>query len=335
MSKNEAKTSDFPKDLRGMKWELFRACEELRQINSKAARKELERKINKLRIDLGWELLDRGRYEYGLALYSSLPSQTYGSAKWNGMSRALTGMGLYEEARELLEKGLKRYPDSYALWVGMGALQAESGNDFDALESFETAIRLAPEDDSTALFNKVQVLAKLGCYGDALSDLKALIDREPWDPRYWIVLGSCHLDMECPEDALKDYRMAMNLWQENPTPYEGGCLYMGTYATYRTLGMLREALDIAKEGLKQFPEEDPGLYQNLADAYNAMGWKGDAIRVLKKGIEVFPDDEELKEVLRDIEDNMDDPEEGRNPPILGLLVLLALLRKRFGKGRKR
>ena len=43
----------------------------------------------------------------------------------------------------------------------------------------------------------------------------------------------------------------------------------------------------------------------------------------------------MRDSVRDIEDNMDDPEEGRNPPILGLLVLLALLRKRFGKGRKR
>ena len=334
MNQNEMKRSNFPKELKGLRWELFRACEELRQASDRAARKELERKVNKLRIDLGWELLDRGHYEYGLALYSSLPSRTYGSEKWNGMSRALTGMGLYREAMDLLEKGLKSYPESYALWVGMGALHAELGNDFDALESFETAIRLAPEDDHTALFNKVQVLAKLGCYGDAVSDLKELIEREPWDPRYWIVLGSCHLDMGCPEDALKDYRMAMKLWQEDPTPYEGGCLYMGIYATYRTLGMLREALDIAKEGLKRLPEEDPGLYQNLADAYNALGWPSDAIRVLKKGIEIFPDDEELKEVLKDIEDNMDEPEDGRKPPILGLLVLLALLRKRFGKGAK-
>jgi hypothetical protein len=31
---------------------------------------------------------------------------------------------------------------------------------------------------------------------------------------------------------------------------------------------------------------------------------------------------------------MDDPEDGKNPPILGLLVLMALLRKRFGKGAK-
>jgi predicted DNA-binding transcriptional regulator YafY len=32
--------------------------------------------------------------------------------------------------------------------------------------------------------------------------------------------------------------------------------------------------------------------------------------------------------------NMDDPEDGQKPPILGLLVLLALIRKRFGKGKK-
>jgi tetratricopeptide (TPR) repeat protein len=334
MSQNETMKSDFPRDLRGAKRELFRACEQLRQTNDKAARKELERKINELRIDLGWELLDRGDYERGLALYVSLPSRTYGEVKCNGISRALAGMKLYAQARELLEKGLKRFPTSYSLWVGMGALHADLGNDFDALECFEAAARYAPGDASAALFNKVQILAKLGCYEDAVSILKDLVRKDPYDPRYSLELGYCYLDMGQPEEALLYYKTAMELWQGNPTAYEGGCLYMGTYASYRTLGMLKEAMAVAQEGLKRFPEEDPGLYQNLADAYNAMGWRNDAVRVLKKGIETFPDDKDLKEVLRDIESGMDDPEDGKNPPILGLLVLMALLRKGFGKGRK-
>jgi tetratricopeptide (TPR) repeat protein len=136
--------------------------------------------------------------------------------------------------------------------------------------------------------------------------------------------------MGYPEQALRDYQEALKLWEEKPTNYEGGCIYMGIYASYRALGMLKDALAIAQEGLRRFPEEDPGLYQNLADADYAMGWRNDAINILKKGIEKFPEDEELKSVLKDIEEDMDDPD-GEKPPILGLILLMAFISKRLRK----
>jgi tetratricopeptide (TPR) repeat protein len=127
-----------------------------------------------------------------------------------------------------------------------------------------------------------------------------------------------------------DFQKALELWLENPMPYEGGCIYMGIYASYRALSMLEEALSVAMEGLKRLPEEAPGLYQNLGDAYFAMGWRNEAISILKKGVEKFYEDEELKQVLKDIEDDTDDPNNGNKPHLLGLIFLMVLLRKRLG-----
>jgi hypothetical protein len=62
-----------------------------------------------------------------------------------------------------------------------------------------------------------------------------------------------------------------------------------------------------------------------------MGWRTDATAVLKKGIERFPGDKELKEVLKDMEESTEDPDDGQKPPILGLIVLLSLIRRRWGK----
>jgi len=53
-------------------------------------------------------LLDRQEYEKRLALYEPLTWSTHGEAKCNGMSRALIETGYYDEARKILEKGLKR-----------------------------------------------------------------------------------------------------------------------------------------------------------------------------------------------------------------------------------
>jgi hypothetical protein len=95
--------------------------------------------------------------------------------------------------------------------------------------------------------------------------------------------------------------------------------------------MKSEGMEIALQGLKKFPDEDPVLYQNLGAAFWEMGWHKETIEVLKKGIEKFPEDEDLKTFLKDAEDDMDDPDGGEKPPILGLILLMAILQKRFRK----
>jgi tetratricopeptide (TPR) repeat protein len=331
MSQERSKDVNSYRQLKNLRSELFRVSKELRGTKDKTTRKELESRVNDLKIELGWNLMDCGDYHKGLALYTSLPWRAYEEVKCNGMSRALVELGLHDEAGRLLEKGLKKFPESYCLWVGMGAFHAALGRDFEALECFDTAVRVAPENNSVAFLNKAQVLTKIGCYGDALTILKDLIQRDSHDLRALLEAGYCHLEMGHPEDALQFYQKAMEVWKNDPMPYEGGCLYMGLYAAYRAQGMLKEAMAIAKEGLRRFPEGDAGLYQNLSDAYYAMGWRGDALRVLKKGIEKFPKDEELKKVLKDIDEETDDPEDGQKPPLLGLILLASLIYRKFQK----
>ena len=91
--------------------------------------------------------------------------------------------------------------------------------------------------------------------------------------------------------------------------------------------MKREAVEIAMEGLKKFPDEDPVLYQNAGATFYEMGWHKEAVEILKKGVKKFPKDEELKKFLNEIEYNMDDPDDGKEPPLLGLLLLMTLLRR--------
>jgi predicted Zn-dependent protease len=98
--------------------------------------------------------------------------------------------------------------------------------------------------------------------------------------------------------------------------------------------MKREAMEIAFEGLKKFPDEDPILYQNVGATFFQMGWDKGAIEVLKKGIEKFPEDKELRQFLKSVEENIDDPDGGEKPLLLGLLLLMGLKRKKPKKFRK-
>lgn len=107
-------------ELKALERELLIAQRDLKLVKSGARRRKLREYIDDLRIEMGWTLLDMGNYEKGLALFESLSWSNYGEAKCNGIGRALTEMGHYDEARKILQLGLKKFPKSYALWVAMG-----------------------------------------------------------------------------------------------------------------------------------------------------------------------------------------------------------------------
>jgi len=172
---------------------------------------------------------------------------------------------------------------------------------------------------------------RIGCYGDAVSILEGLIEKYPENPKYLSDRGVCALDMGYPREALIYYQKAMEIWQKDPSPYTGICVYTGLCSAYLELGMKREGTKIALEGLQKFPDEDPALYQNVGAAFWEMGWRQETIEVLKKGIGKFPEDEELKKFLKEAEDDTDDRDGGEKPPLLGLMLLMAILQKRFRK----
>jgi tetratricopeptide (TPR) repeat protein len=283
-------------------------------------------------MNLAWALLDCGEYERGLLLYNSIPWGSHSEMKHNGMARALTAMGNYEEARKTLKEGLKDFPCSYALWIAMGGLYDELGDDSEALKCLDIALQFAPKNNSAGLYNKALLLSKLGCYGDALPIFDELIEKYPDDAKYLADRGSLALDMGYPQEALQYYQKAMDAWQLNPVVYTDICIYTGLCSTYSELGMKREALEIALEGLKKYPDKDPALHQNVAATFLEMGWRDECMETLKTAIEKFPDDDELKNFLKDVEHDLDDPEGGETPPIGAILLLIALLHR---MGRKK
>jgi predicted Zn-dependent protease len=123
----------------------------------------------------------------------------------------------------------------------------------------------------------------------------------------------------------------MKFWEKNPSVYTGVSIYAGLCSAYFEMGEKRKAKEVALEGLKRYPGEDPVLYQNVGATFLEMGWKEETIDVLKEGVEKFPEGEELRQFFKDANEDIDDPDGGIKPPILGLMLLTAILQKRFGK----
>jgi len=137
------------KDQRYM--DAFRGMNRLREMISalnveilissdRSDKNHLRMKIEDLKERIGYLLLDCGEHVKGYALYRSLPWKTHGEQKYNGMSSALIEMEHYDKARRLLEKGMKRFPESSSLIITKGMMYQKTCDYFYALQSFERAL---------------------------------------------------------------------------------------------------------------------------------------------------------------------------------------------------
>jgi tetratricopeptide (TPR) repeat protein len=318
-------------ELETLKEEYLVAGRRLSRVKSEAKRKELKEYVDDLKINLGWTLLDHAEYEQGLVLFESLSWRGYGETKYNGIARALIEMKHYDEAKKILEKGLKEFPESCALWTCLGNLNGRLGDHFESLICYEAAIRCDSEKDPGTLLNKALALMGLGSHTDALSIMDHLIEEYPKELLYLAERGNCTLEIGYPREALQYCQKAMALYTESSDVHTGVCIYAGLCSAYIELRMKREAIVTALEGLKRFPDEDSVLYYNAGVAFSGMGWSEETLQILKKGVEKFPEDEDLKEFLKEVEGDMDDPDKGDNPSLLSLLLLMALIYKQKKK----
>ncbi|OGP88055.1 MAG: hypothetical protein A2156_01080 [Deltaproteobacteria bacterium RBG_16_48_10] len=274
-----------------------------------------------LKEEMAWTLLDMGEYEKGLSLYKSLPS---GESKFNGMIRAYMEMEYYDEARKLIDKGLRRFPESYGLWVAKGMLNQKLGYDLESFKCFQSALKYAPSGRLEALYDMATSLSKMGHHVEALKLYKRLVKKDPSEPMYLMALGSCLLDLKYPREALRYYKKA----------YETGGLCVGIFEgffhSFMSMGLKEAALEVALEGLKEFPDEDPLIYAMVGAAYFEMDWANEAKEILNQGLKKFPGNKGLKEILEEIDEDPDDPD-GNKSALLGLVLLKALRNKKYVK----
>lgn len=309
LSRNKkAKKKAFPR-AKGLRREYRQLC-----------RQRIKNCIAELKDQLAWELLDAGENEKGLAMYQTLSWRTHAEVKFTGMARALIEMEYYNEAGKLLGKGLSRFPESVPLLIAMGCLHQRLDNDFEALKYFEQAVKFTP-DGRNALYNKALSLNNLGYYEDAEPIIKDLIEKYPDDPEYLVEMGYIDICRGYPEEAIPFYKKAKD------AGYLNWSVYDGLFWSYFNMGLKNDALEIAIEGIKELPDSHSRLYGDLSSIYKEMGWIDEAKDILKKGLGVFPEDNDLMELLKEIEDEENNPDNGKKPPIKEILIIAALIKK--------
>jgi len=98
-------------------------------------------------LDMGEALLEAGRANAALQLVRQLREEGRKGAELDALhARALRAVGLDQDAKEVLERGIKRAPRDAELHAQLGILAMDGGEPDAAVTHFRKATRLAPLD---------------------------------------------------------------------------------------------------------------------------------------------------------------------------------------------
>lgn len=258
-------------------------------------------------------------YEKAFVIYKELSLKKYAEKKYIGMAKALIGLQFYQEAKRTLEAGLREFPDSSPILLAMGNYYITLKDYSMALKYLDEGLSQEPDCEAT-FFSKGCALFGLGYYEDASLIFRQILEGWPEHPGSLIMIGNYYLVTGYPEEASVYFKKSLSIWSSSPE----ACT--GLYFSYRKMKLHTDALKIAQECFREY-HDYPLSYLILADAHWTQGWRNEARDLVLEGIRKFPDDEDLKDFLKTIDDETDSPDDGKNPPLITILLYFLLLKK--------
>jgi tetratricopeptide (TPR) repeat protein len=163
--------------------------------------------------------------------------------------------GRFEEAVELLESLVARYPDEEDAYLQMTIIFArEFADDTRALASAERGVKAVPY--SFALRNDYGYrLLALGRYPEAIREFKIYAQLRPDEPNPHDSLAEAYLVSGNPEHALKQYTRALELNPSFAHAHTGRIWALGTMGRYDDAFVELDRLAIASAA-QQYPPAD-------------------------------------------------------------------------------
>jgi tetratricopeptide (TPR) repeat protein len=132
-----------------------------------------------------------------------------------------------DEAQAVFERGLAMAPTSEELLTQYSLFLNERGDENDALQRMDDAIRLGPT--ATTLIARASLYQQLGRAQESEEDLKLALQKEPGSFAALIALGDLYRGQEDLDKAEQQYQAALSLWPGMPTGY----LRLGDLASKR------------------------------------------------------------------------------------------------------
>jgi tetratricopeptide (TPR) repeat protein len=163
---------------------------------------------------------------------------------------------VYTDGQTLWRDNVTKNQSSWMAYNNLGFALAQAGNYQEAIEQFERALRLKP-DDADAHNNFGTALLRQGRVEDAIRHYEQVVQLEPNNAQAYFNLGVALERAGKLQNAIDQYRRALQIEPESAETHAN----LGN-ALFET-GKLQEAIDQYQEALRIKPD--------YADAHNNLG----------------------------------------------------------------
>jgi tetratricopeptide (TPR) repeat protein len=230
------------------------------------------------KIDLVINLLNNGNFNDANEIVENLIKKyPNDSILLNIAGACNSGMGKLDIAASCYKKAILINPDFADFHYNLGNVLNDIGKPYEAIDSFKKVLQILP-DNSIALFNLGVTLQKLGKLDEAVNYYELASKANPEDSDIKVNLGIAYQEFGQFDDAIEQYKLAIKI---NPKAIEA----------LNNLGIIHRQIDQADKSIKYYKDalnldpDDVGSHYNLGFAYQDLGQVAKAIYHYEKAIE--------------------------------------------------
>ncbi|MBU0717100.1 MAG: tetratricopeptide repeat protein, partial [Planctomycetes bacterium] len=198
-----------------------------------------------------------------------------------GLACTLDELGLTRSAMEQLHIAVERSSDHSAAWFALGFCEEKLEETDEAVDSYESAIRLTPQ-----LRNAHERLAAIHLKHDRLDEAIAQYEHlcagEPDDVTAALALANLYIRAGRFQEAIERYQFALTIDPENweaQDEFVTACVEAGKTG---------DAIEVLRRLIDRQPE-CAGHQLRLGDLYRTAGRSGEALDAYRRAVELSPD----------------------------------------------
>ncbi|WP_019505376.1 tetratricopeptide repeat protein [Pleurocapsa sp. PCC 7319] len=207
-------------------------------------------------------LQERGEIEAAIQYYRQALNRDPQQPLWvfSNLAECLESQGHFEQAIEIVQAGLKMYPEAASLYRFLGVVQDRKGNVLDVIVNYQKAIELDQNQPFwvyCVLADYYQLQGKL--HESTLISLQG-IKLYPQQADMYRCLGVIQDRQGNIEETIDSYLKAIEL-----NPQQPFWVYCALIERLNHLDRAEEAIAVGQQGLKQYPEQAE-IYYHLGAA---------------------------------------------------------------------
>ncbi|MHA6249754.1 tetratricopeptide repeat protein [Pontibacter sp. CAU 1760] len=240
--------------------------------------------------DAGRRAVDLERFEEAKSIYKKqLGDRKKGDEAYFALGNIYLNTQKLDSAAYYFNQGIAQNKKSAINYVGLGKIALENGNQAQANEHFEKALKLSKSKDPFVLTMLAEAYLNQGEQGTAkaIEYTKKAVERDNKNPVTYLVMGDAYLKQKNGGEAMTAYDRAIQLDEQ----------YAKAYLRRGQLFTSSRNYNEAEEAFKKAIEINPNFapaYRDLGELYYFAGQYDRALSTFQKYVDMAEDTPETR-----------------------------------------